>query len=297
MLASLPASARRHPMPQRPFRFLHASDLHLDAPCHTADELPNHLIDLLVDAPLLAAAKVFDAALDQRVDFVILSGDVINPQSAAPREFLFLVDQFHRLAQRNIPVFWSGGSIDSSDNWPSIFPGPAISIVFPSAASSAIGTKSPAPRSAKSSAAAIPRRNLSGHTISHPPVPISFPSPSPTPIGTPVHWAKFALATGPSAAHTTDPRRSIQIACPFCRQPARTLFHRSRPARLHYRLRRRKFPRSNQPTRLRPAALAHHAVGITANSRPRRSGKIYCATVPHSGSRLRRPRHSCSRGR
>ena len=39
--------------------------------------------------------------------------------TAAPRELLFLVDQFHRLAQRNIPVFWSGGSIDSTDNWPS----------------------------------------------------------------------------------------------------------------------------------------------------------------------------------
>ena len=55
MLGFIAGSARRHPMLQRPFRFLHASDLHLDAPCHTADELPAHLIDLQAPAANTAA--------------------------------------------------------------------------------------------------------------------------------------------------------------------------------------------------------------------------------------------------
>jgi DNA repair protein SbcD/Mre11 len=106
-------------MLQRPFRFLHAGDLHLDSPCQTAADLPDHLLDLVIDAPLQAATKVFDAALDQRVDFLLFAGDVVDPYRAAPHELLFLVQQFQRLADRNIPVYWSGGSIDSVSQWPS----------------------------------------------------------------------------------------------------------------------------------------------------------------------------------
>ncbi|HEY2760047.1 MAG TPA: DNA repair exonuclease, partial [Pirellulales bacterium] len=100
-------------------RFLHAADLHLDRPCHTAADVPSHLLDLLIDAPLRAAAKVFDTVIDQHVDFVVLSGDVVEPHSATPRELLFLVEQLERLAQHNITVYWSGGAVDSVDHWPS----------------------------------------------------------------------------------------------------------------------------------------------------------------------------------
>lgn len=116
---------------QRPFRFLHAADLHLDSPCRTSAELPEHLIDLVVNAPLQATTKLFDAALNQRVDFVILAGDVINPGLASPRELLFLVEQFKRLAERNISVYWAGGTIDSLETWPTYVQWPANVHLFP----------------------------------------------------------------------------------------------------------------------------------------------------------------------
>ena len=116
---------------QRPFRFLHAADLHLDSPCRTSAELPDHLVDLMVDAPLQAAAKMFDAAINQRVDFVVLAGDVIDPRLAAPRELLFLVEQFKRLAERNIPVYWAGGTVDSIETWPTYVQWPANVRLFP----------------------------------------------------------------------------------------------------------------------------------------------------------------------
>ncbi len=118
-------------MLQRPFRFLHAGDLHLDSPCQTAADVPDHLIDLVIDAPLQAATKLFDAALDQRVDFMVLAGDVVDPYRAAPHELLFLVQQFQRLADRNIPVYWSGGSIDSTSQWPSYISWPSNVHRFP----------------------------------------------------------------------------------------------------------------------------------------------------------------------
>ena len=56
-------------MPGEPFRFLHASDLHLEQPLAGLDEIPDHLRDRLVDAPLAAARSVFDAAVAEAVDF------------------------------------------------------------------------------------------------------------------------------------------------------------------------------------------------------------------------------------
>jgi len=94
-------------MSQRPFRFLHAADLHLDAAMECLSEAPQGLADLLVDCPLRAAARVFDAAIDQQVDFVVLAGGVLDPNRSGPREWLFLMEQFQRLADRGIYVYWS----------------------------------------------------------------------------------------------------------------------------------------------------------------------------------------------
>ena len=50
-------------MPNRPFRFLHASDFRLDAVPRGLTEVPDHLRDTLLDAPFQAAKRVFDTAL------------------------------------------------------------------------------------------------------------------------------------------------------------------------------------------------------------------------------------------
>jgi DNA repair exonuclease SbcCD nuclease subunit len=112
-------------MSQRPFRFLHAADLHLEQPASGLAEVPPHLADLLIDCPLLAAARVFDAAIDQRVDLVVLIGGVVDPTCCSPRELLFLVEQFERLAERQIAVYWAGGARDSLDHWPGFIKWPA----------------------------------------------------------------------------------------------------------------------------------------------------------------------------
>ena len=74
---------------------------------------------------------MFDAAIAQRVDFVILSGDVIESQSAAPRDWLLLIEQFQRLAERNIAVYWCGGAVDWQRHWPSFVQWPANVRFFP----------------------------------------------------------------------------------------------------------------------------------------------------------------------
>lgn len=106
-------------MSAQAFRFLHAADLHLDDPLSGLAEIPTLIRDLLVDAPLLAAKRVFDAAIQRQVDFVILSGDVVRPQLAGTYILLELIKHFERLDERGIVVYWCAGSFDSQDAWPS----------------------------------------------------------------------------------------------------------------------------------------------------------------------------------
>ncbi len=101
-----------------PIRFIHAADLHLDVPVYGLAEPPEHLRELLIDAPHLAAEGVFDAALLEDVDFVVLSGDVLHLDPLEPRSMVFLLQQFERLAEQHIMVYWNSGEADCLDNWP-----------------------------------------------------------------------------------------------------------------------------------------------------------------------------------
>lgn len=100
------------------FRFLHASDFHLECPLAGVSTVPEPLDDDFLEAPYRAACRVFDTALAEEVDFVILAGDLLDARAAGPRGPLFLVEQFARLAERGIRVYWAGGSVDRPGAWP-----------------------------------------------------------------------------------------------------------------------------------------------------------------------------------
>ncbi len=99
-------------------RFLHTADWRLDLPIFGLDEVPQHLRELLVDAPYDAARRVVDAALKERVDFVLLAGNIVDPRRCGPRGIAFLLEQFQRLAEQDITVYWVGAEHDLADRWP-----------------------------------------------------------------------------------------------------------------------------------------------------------------------------------
>jgi DNA repair protein SbcD/Mre11 len=101
-----------------PFRFVHASDFHLEQPLSGVADVPEHLQELFFEAPYTAAERVFDTALAEQAAFLILSGDILHPPYAGPRGAMFLCEQFARLAQREIAVYWAGGMVDPPDQWP-----------------------------------------------------------------------------------------------------------------------------------------------------------------------------------
>ena len=84
-------------MPHKPLRFLHAADFHLDQPLIGLGDVPEHLVQLMIDAPYLAAQRVFEAAMAENVAFVVLSGNLLDLSNPEPRALQFLIDRFGEL--------------------------------------------------------------------------------------------------------------------------------------------------------------------------------------------------------
>lgn len=118
-------------MTAQPFRFIHAADLHIELPVNGLSELPSHLEERILDAPRLAAERMFRFAIDEKVDFIVLSGDIIDPQITGPWGLLFLIDEFKKLEAEKIPVYWAGGKSDSPEDIPTAFQFPSNVHIFP----------------------------------------------------------------------------------------------------------------------------------------------------------------------
>jgi DNA repair exonuclease SbcCD nuclease subunit len=86
---------------------------------------------LLADVSLEAAARVFETAVLEDVQFVVLSGDIINPLTAGSRAISFLLEQFGVLREQKIHVYWCGGREDAPGDWLDDIPLPDTVHVFP----------------------------------------------------------------------------------------------------------------------------------------------------------------------
>ena len=100
-------------------RFVHASDFHLEQPPHGIADIPVQLRDAFVDAAYNAVEKIVDAVLAEEAEMLVLSGDILAADDIGPRSLLFLIQQFERLADRGVLVYWSRGPMDPADDWPS----------------------------------------------------------------------------------------------------------------------------------------------------------------------------------
>ena len=117
-------------MSQPTIRLLHASDFHLEQPLGGVSEVPDHLRASFLDAPYRAVEQVVALAIAENVDALLLSGDVVLPEFAGPRAAVFLIQQFERLADHSIAVYWAGGDVDPPESWPPSAPLPDNVHVF-----------------------------------------------------------------------------------------------------------------------------------------------------------------------
>ena len=112
-----------------PFRFLHTGDLHLDSPVEgLRSEAPPEVLALLRGATTDAWRAVVNAAIEHRVDFVVIAGDVFEVASPTLLGQTRFRDGLARLADASIPSYVVHGNHDPLDghSW-------APSLAFPAA--------------------------------------------------------------------------------------------------------------------------------------------------------------------
>lgn len=93
-------------------RFIHAADLHLDTPFHGLKEISEELSDIMQEAPFQSFRKIVDKAIEETVDFVLLSGDLYNTQKINIKAQSIFIHELMRLEQEKIPVFLIRGNHD-----------------------------------------------------------------------------------------------------------------------------------------------------------------------------------------
>ena len=113
-------------------RFIHASNLHLERSVEEILEGPAHWEERMFTISKRAADRLFERVIAEEVDFLLLSGEILNANLASPDLFLYLLEQFGRLKEAGIKVYWAGGEFDSPEDWPSVFPLPDNVYQFPS---------------------------------------------------------------------------------------------------------------------------------------------------------------------
>lgn len=94
-------------------RFLHAADLHIDSPLRGLDRYDGAPVDRLRTATRSALERLVDKALSERVDFILLAGDIYDRDWQDFHTGLFFREQMVHLGRAGIRVFIVQGNHDA----------------------------------------------------------------------------------------------------------------------------------------------------------------------------------------
>lgn len=97
---------------EREITFIHAADLHLDSPFKGLMELPEELFEEIKDSTFQALHNLVEAAIEQQVDFVLITGDLFDNEKQSLKAQIRLKQAFERLQDYGISVFLSYGNHD-----------------------------------------------------------------------------------------------------------------------------------------------------------------------------------------
>ncbi|TGB05306.1 metallophosphoesterase family protein [Halobacillus salinus] len=93
-------------------RFIHSADLHLDSLFKNKRHLPTKLLEQLRESTFRAFDKLIEEAIQHRVDFVLLVGDLYDEELRSLKAQIHLRNGFYRLDKHGIEVFVSYGNHD-----------------------------------------------------------------------------------------------------------------------------------------------------------------------------------------
>ncbi|MFO8031876.1 MAG: metallophosphoesterase, partial [Desulfohalobiaceae bacterium] len=82
------------------FRFVHAADLHLDAPFQGLSQMSSELGQRLRQATFQALDNLIQLCVQQQADFLLISGDVYNQEDRSLRAQLRFREALANLSQQ-----------------------------------------------------------------------------------------------------------------------------------------------------------------------------------------------------
>jgi hypothetical protein len=95
------------------FSFIHAADIHLDSPLSGLSAYEGAPVELLRNAPRAAFSNLIDEAIRERVDFMVIAGDLYDGAWKDFNTGLFFSGEMGRLKREEIPVFIAHGNHDA----------------------------------------------------------------------------------------------------------------------------------------------------------------------------------------
>lgn len=95
------------------FKFLHAADIHLDSPLRGLDQYEGAPVDAIRGATRKAFSNLVRLAIHERVDFVILAGDVYDGEWRDYNTGLYFIKELRELDRAGIPVVMIRGNHDA----------------------------------------------------------------------------------------------------------------------------------------------------------------------------------------
>ncbi|TPR17331.1 DNA repair exonuclease [Apilactobacillus timberlakei] len=95
-------------------KFIHAADLHLESPFEGLmdDEIPQKLWEKIFNSTFLAFSNLVQDAINQKVDFVLLSGDLFDRDNQTPKTYNFFYGELDKLNAADIKIFMIFGNHD-----------------------------------------------------------------------------------------------------------------------------------------------------------------------------------------
>jgi len=111
-------------------RFIHASDLHLDATFGGVDATDDKVAGALARSTLEAFDRVIDLCIEKKVDFLVIAGDLYNSADRSLGAELAFQRGMRRLADVGIPAFVVQGNHDPADGWSAGLELPDSVVVF-----------------------------------------------------------------------------------------------------------------------------------------------------------------------
>jgi exonuclease SbcD len=97
------------------FKFIHAADIHLDSPLRGLKQYIGAPVEQIRLAARKAMENLVTAAIAERVDFVLIAGDVYDGDWKDFQTGLFFIQQAARLDKASIPIYLIRGNHDAGN--------------------------------------------------------------------------------------------------------------------------------------------------------------------------------------